>query len=91
MGEITSLVFFRGAGTSRIGVAFQKKNFPRASSRHFYKRKMLAALSPHLQNLPQGLDIILLFQKKPNTETFSFFEKKSEDLLKRLNQAKINV
>ncbi|MEP7162214.1 MAG: ribonuclease P protein component [Candidatus Moraniibacteriota bacterium] len=88
LGEILCLFTTEKEKETKIGVAFKGKAFPKAATRHLYKRKILAALRPRLPLLPPHLHLVLLFQKKLADETFSRFEGKADLLIQKFIQPK---
>ena len=74
---------------TRVGFAFKQKAFPRAVTRHFLKRKGNAIMRELYEDLPQGMDIIVLFQRPSQTEmTYHGLEKTLQDLVARLKKEK---
>lgn len=85
-------LFFRpnGLPETRIGFAFKQKTFPRSSSRHFLKRKGSAIMRELSPGIRKGVDIVILFHKPfVRPVTYAGLQESLNDLVKRLNQAKI--
>ncbi|MFZ1626550.1 MAG: ribonuclease P protein component [Candidatus Moraniibacteriota bacterium] len=83
--------FFRpnNLSGSRIGFAFKQKAFPRATTRHFLKRKGSAIMGELASELLQGMDIVVLFQKPfSHSASYLLLKELLQDLVKRLKQAK---
>lgn len=85
-------VFVRGVANSqtKVGVAFKKKAFPRATNRNYYKRRMLSATSPFIGVFPGNLQIVILFQKLEKQISYSYFLQLVQALLKILNSSNTN-
>ena len=85
-------LFFRPNGLvePRIGFAFKQKTFPRSATRHFLKRKGSAIMRELSPELRKGLDIVILFHKPfAQPVSYSGLKESLQDLVKRLNKAKI--
>lgn len=74
----------------RIGFAFKQKTFPRSATRHFLKRKGSAIMRELYPGLRKGVDVVVLFHKPiAQPVTYAGLRNSLQDLIKRLNQAKI--
>lgn len=74
-----------GACGTHIGITFQTKAFPRAHTRHAYKRRILTALRPHLEKLPEG-HIVILFRRRFSREDYAVFQNRAQALVTALAQ-----
>lgn len=87
--EIALFFRFRESGVTRVGFAFKQKAFPRATERHFLKRKGNAIMRELYQELPPSTDIIILFHRPLQVPvTYTKLREVVRELVGRLNKAK---
>jgi ribonuclease P protein component len=84
-------IFFRAAPSieTKVGFAFKQKVFPRATTRHFLKRKGSAIMRELAFRLPKATNVVVLFHKPFSASvTYAWLKGELYQLVERLNKAK---